>query len=69
VEPKTDPLPRDGPRSGFEARVSPAVGWVDAVMLTCSCCRFVPPEVTEACTKLFENFVNVGYMVNITENK
>jgi len=38
-------------------------------MLTCSCCRFVPTEVTEACTKLFANSVNVEYMVNITENK
>lgn len=39
------------------------------MMLTSSWCRFVPNEVTEACTKLFENFVNVGYMVNITQNK
>ena len=42
---------------------------VERVMLTCSCCRFVPPEVTQACTKLSTNLVNVRYMVNITENK
>jgi hypothetical protein len=69
VELKKDPLPRDGPLREFQARVGQGGLCVEWVMLTCSCHRFVPNEITEACTKLYANFLNVEYMVNITESK